>query len=407
MEREDPVRARERMRKDSVPPRRPARRLIGQVLVDGGVVSPGDLARALKEQNRTNERLGKVLVDGGFVSPGDLARALEEQNRTNEMLGEVLVRMKVVDPAEIAAVVSIQSDLASLEDAVRSAAGVRQYLGELLLKARKVTPEQLKDALSEQRRTGEKLGEILVRRGALTKGQLDAVLMFQKCQAGEAPSSVRFRLGEILVATGRITREQLESVLARQKLSKKNIGDLLVESGAVEPRALARGLRLQEKLVTAALVAVLSMAEVAGAQEIQRVTVPPAAGSARIQVTATVPSRATLRVLHQERALVVTPEDVARGYVDAPAASRIEVRNNSRGGCLLVFERIAGPDASFGIVSVRGFDREVEIGPEGGFVPHSYAPAPVTAELSYRFSLDRDARPGTYSWPLQVSVRPL
>ncbi|HWS15059.1 MAG TPA: hypothetical protein VN450_02595, partial [Candidatus Methylomirabilis sp.] len=209
--------------------------------------------------------LGQVLVDGGFVSPGDLARALEEQNRTNEMLGEVLVRMKAADPAEIAAVVSIQSDLASLEDAVRSAAGVRQYLGELLLKARKVTPAQLEEALSEQRRTGEKLGEILVRRGTLTRGQLDAVLAFQKCQAGEAPSSVRFRLGEILVATGRITREQLEDVLSRQKLTKKNIGELLVESGAVEPRHVERGLRLQEMLVTAALVAVLSLAEVAGA----------------------------------------------------------------------------------------------------------------------------------------------
>jgi mannitol/fructose-specific phosphotransferase system IIA component len=395
------------MRKDSVPPRRPARRLLGQVLVDGGFVSPGDLARALEQQNRTSEMLGKVLVDGGFVSPGDLSRALEEQNRTNEMLGEVLVRMKVVDPAEIAAVVSIQSDLLSLEDAVRSAAGVRQYLGELLLKARKVTPEQLKDALSEQRQSGEKLGEILVRRGALTKGQLDAVLMFQKCQAGEAPSSVRFRLGEILVATGRITREQLEDVLSRQKLTKKNIGDLLVESGAVAPRHVARGLRLQEMLVTAALVAVVSLADVAAAQEMPGGGTGPATGSARIQVTATVPARAALRVLHQARMLVVTPEDVARGYVDAPAASRIEVRNNSRGGCLLVFERIAGPDASFGKVSVRGFGRDVEIGPGGGFVPHSYASVPVTAELSYRFSLDRDARPGTYPWPLQVSVRPL
>jgi hypothetical protein len=118
-----------------------------------------------------------------------------------------------------------------------------------------------------------------------------------------------------------------------------------------------------------------------------------------------VPSRATLRVLHQERSLVVTPEDVARGYVDAPSASRIEVRNNSRGGCLLVFERVAGPDASFGTISIRGFERDVEIGPVGGFVPHAYAPAPVTAELSYRFSLDPSARPGTYPWPLQVSVR--
>src|SRR3990172_4338936 len=97
--------------------------------------------------------LGQVLVDGGFVSPGDLAWALDQQNRTNELLGEVLVRMKVADPDEIAAVVSIQSDLASLEDAIQSAAGVRQCLGELLRKALKVTPEHLEDALSEHRRT--------------------------------------------------------------------------------------------------------------------------------------------------------------------------------------------------------------------------------------------------------------
>jgi hypothetical protein len=349
--------------------------------------------------------IGQVLVDGGFITPEDRARALEEKSRTNELLGEVLVRMKAATPEEIAAVVSIQGDLASLGDAVESAAGTRQYIGELLRRARKVTSEQLEHALSEQRRTGEKLGEILVRRGVLTRGQLDTVLMFQKCQAGEAPSSVRFRLGEILVATGRITREQLDDVLARQKLTRKNIGDLLVESGAIEPHHLDRGLRLQDKLVTAALVAALSMAEVAGAQEIRRASGPPATESARIRVTATVLPRSTLRILHQARTLVVTPEDVARGYVDAPAASRIEVRNNSRGGCLLVFERVAGLDASFGNVSVRGFEREVEIGPAGGFVPHAYAPAPVTEELSYRFSLGRDARPGTYPWPLQVSVR--
>ena len=180
------------------------------------------------------------------------------------------------------------------------------------------------------------------------------------------------------------TRERLEADLARRKLTKKKIGDLLV---------------------TAALVVALSMAEVAGAQEVPRGSNPPATGSARIQVTATVPSRATLRVLHQVRTLVVTPEDVARGYVDAPAASRIEVRNNNRGGCLLVFEGIAAPEPRFGRISVRGFEREVEIGPGGGFVPHSYAPAAVTAELSYRFSLDRDSRPGTYPWPLRISVR--
>jgi len=175
------------------------------------------------------------------------------------------------------------------------------------------------------------------------------------------------------------------------------IGQVLVDGG----------LRLQEKLITAALVAALSMAEAAGAQEIRKVSAPPATEPAQIRVTAIVQSRATMRVLHQERTLVVTPQDVARGYVDVPAASRIEVRNNNRRGFLLVFEGISAPDAPFGKVSVRGFERDVEIGPGGGFVPHSYAPAPVTEELSYRFSLDRDARPGTYSWPLKVSVRPM
>ena len=133
----------------------------------------------------------------------------------------------------------------------------------------------------------------------------------------------------------------------------------------------------------------------------------PGPGAARIQVTATVTSRATLRVLHQERMLVVTPEDVALGYVDAPAASRIEVRNNNRGGCLLVFEGVDGPDGPFGKVSIRGLGGDVEIGPGGGFVPHLYTPAPVPMELSYRFSIDRDARPGTYAWPFSVSVRPM
>ncbi|GAB4227457.1 MAG: hypothetical protein OHK0028_00140 [Deltaproteobacteria bacterium] len=351
--------------------------------------------------------LGQVLVDGGFVSPADLERALDEQNRTNEMLGEVLVRMGAADPEEIAAVVSIQSDLASLDAAVRSAAGVRQYLGELLLKAHRITPEELEEALSEQRRTGGKLGEILVRRGSVTKRQLEAVLAFQKCQAGEAPSSARLRLGEILVATGWITREQLEDVLSRQKLTKRNIGDLLVESGAVEPRHVARGLRLQEMLVTAALVAALSFADVSGAQEIARSPGPGEAGTARVLVTARVPPRATLRVLHQEPSLVVTTEDIARGYVEAARASRIELRDNIPGGCLLVFEGTAGPDSPFRRVRIRGLEREVEIGASGGFVPRPHAPVPVEAELSYRFSLGEDAQPGAYPWPLSLSVRPM
>jgi hypothetical protein len=351
--------------------------------------------------------LGQVLVDGGFVSPGDLARALAEQNRTNELLGEVLVRLGLADSDEIAAVVAIQSDLASLESAVRAAAGVRRCLGELLVDARRITPEQLEEALAEQRQTGERLGGILVRRRALTENQLHAALAFQRAQGGERPSSVRFRLGEILVATGQITREHLEAVLAHQKLTGRNIGDLLMEAGAAQHRHIARGLRLQAKLVTAALVAVLSFADAGAAQEAIPAYRAQASSNMRIQVTATVLPQASLTVLYQERALNVTPEDVSRGYVDAAAASRVEVRENSPRGYLLVFEVAGVPESPVERVSVRGLGTEIEIGPGGGFVPRPHARGPVSTELSYRFSLSRDARPGIYPWPLYVSVRPL
>lgn len=358
-------------------------------------------------ENPPRRLLGQVLVDGGFVSPKDLERALAEQNRTNELLGAVLIRLGLADPAEIAAVVSIQSDLASLDRAVRVAAGVRQCLGELLLAARKITPRQLDEALREQRRTGQRLGEILVRRGLLTEKQLQATLSFQRAQTGEPPASMRLRLGEILVTTGQISRAQLDAVLAQQKVRKEKIGDLLVETGAAKPHQVAGGLRLQTKLVAAALVAVLSLAEAAGAQDALSRKLPSPSATAQIRVSATILPRVSLRVLYQQPVLTIRPEDVARGFVEAAAASRIAVQDNSPKGYLLVFERTGGPERPVERVSIRGLGTEIEVDPEGGFVARPHAAGPLSAELTYRFSLSPDARPGTYPWPLSLSVRPL
>lgn len=155
-----------------------------------------------------------------------------------------------------------------------------------------------------------------------------------------------------------------------------------------------------------ALVAVLSLADAGGGRIASADLPAPVPGTARIQVTATVPALASLTVLYQDAVLKVTPEDVARGYVDAPAASRVEVRENSPRGYLLVFEEAGVPGSPVERVSVRGLGGEIEIGPGGGFVPRPHARGPASAELSYRFSLSREARPGTYPWPLSVSIRP-
>lgn len=56
----------------------------------------------------------------------------------------------------------------------------QQRLGQMLLAAELLTPEQLEEALAEQAKTGERLGQVLVKRGFLTKQALGDALGAQK-----------------------------------------------------------------------------------------------------------------------------------------------------------------------------------------------------------------------------------
>ena len=202
--------------------------------------------------------IGQVLLDGGFVSLPDIDFALEEQKSTRELLGQVLVRMKVLEPADINAVISVQALLDEAKNVVKTAAGVRLMLGEMLVQAGHITDKQLKQALDEQKQTGEKLGETLIRLGLLTSRQLECLLDFQMNQSASTPFSSPLRLGELLITTGVISRGQLKDALLKQSGSGKKLGEVLVEEGYAEPTHIKRGVRLQQMLVTAALVALLA-----------------------------------------------------------------------------------------------------------------------------------------------------
>jgi hypothetical protein len=356
--------------------------------------------RSLPGFRTTKRLLGTILVDGGFVSPHDLEAALGQQKRSNEQLGEILVRMGVLDPVDLKAVLSVQKDLASRENAVRIAAGVRLLLGELLLKAKRITQAQIDYALMEHRQTGERLGETLVRLGFIKKCELDAVLAFQKNQVGAA--SEKLRLGELLVATGQVTRRQLEDVLERQRVSRKMIGELLVEAGYVQPHQVAQGLKLQQRLVTAALVAALSLSNLFVANEAHAAS---GGTSAQVTITATVREHTSMQVLAQAQELVVTNADIARGYVEVPAATRIRVKSNNPAGYLLTFEGMVGPGLLFDAINVLVGGREVQLSPNGGgWVPQPYVRGGITQDVTYRFTLSKNARPGTYGWPLMITA---
>ena len=354
------------------------------------------------EVRSTKRVLGRILVDGGFITAHELETALSKQKGTNEKIGEILVGMGALDRRELSAVLSIQKSLSSYDEAVKAAAGVRVLLGELLVKAKIITPEDLDLALREQNRTGKKLGEILVHRGLLLENELETVQAFQRNQQSEAPGSKKLRIGELLVATGQISRKQLKDVLKRQKVTKKKIGQLLVEAGYAEPNQISHGLMLQQKLVTAALVAALSMSNlISGVPEAHAAST---GFSTTIKIYARVLERTTMDVISQARELVITKSDIRRGYVDVSLASRVNVKTNNPAGYMLAFEIAEGTNGVFRGINVRLGGKEIQIPQRGGWIPQPFVRGGSVLDISYRFALSENAQPGTYSWPIMISV---
>jgi hypothetical protein len=129
--------------------------------------------------------------------------------------------------------------------------------------------------------------------------------------------------------------------------------------------------------------------------------------ASKLMMTVTVAKKASLEILSQPPALVVTEEDVARGYVEVASPAQLAVRSNSQSGYVLMFEH-RGDFARETLV--RGLSNDVQLGSGGGVVPQPAAGrgmSRTTLDLGFRFALSKAVTPGVHPWPLQVSVAPL
>jgi len=108
-----------------------------------------------------------------------LDEAVESKKRDNLALGEALVSIGLIGQHEFAEVKSAQAEGADLVGSLMVASAVRSRLGEILLKAKRITSPQLEFALDLQRRQSGLLGEILVSLGWVDRHTLDAALAAQ------------------------------------------------------------------------------------------------------------------------------------------------------------------------------------------------------------------------------------
>jgi hypothetical protein len=138
-------------------------RQLGELLVDEGLLTRAQLELALAEQRRTGRLLGQILVDFGYLSGFSLAGALAAQH------GVQLRPINETSPEPTRA-----TDAADDRPSPRW-----RPLGKLLVENGLVSKDDLDHAVAQQRRSGARLGEILVEQGCLTGAQLARALAAQ------------------------------------------------------------------------------------------------------------------------------------------------------------------------------------------------------------------------------------
>ncbi|HEY2865189.1 MAG TPA: hypothetical protein VGK37_16330 [Casimicrobiaceae bacterium] len=183
--------------------------------------------------------------------------------------------------------------------------------------------------------------------------------------------------------------------ITRPDRLQQRSGKALVATGESSGLEIARGLkpRILVGVVLAAACALCASSEPARAAS-------SGPGSSTMRVTASVLPYLRLQLLKQAPILNVTPDDVARGYIDVSAATDLMAHTNDRNGFSLSFD---ARSTVFRKAQVSGLVRGLEIGPEGGWVHQPFTGHQMLMRLSYRFFLAPEVVPGNYPWPLQIS----
>lgn len=129
-----------------------------------------------------------------------------------------------------------------------------------------------------------------------------------------------------------------------------------------------------------------------------------ARSSVVVKVTARVMAYAQMKVTHSIPEVIVTADDIKRGYAMAPSATRLEVKSNTDYTIL-----VHGFNDTFKGAWLTGLrDMEQVYVSEGrNSIPVPFkrpAGRAYSMEINYRILLSEDTVPGRYAWPFLLSV---
>jgi type IV pilus assembly protein PilB len=113
-------------------------------------------------------QIGQFLLQKGLVDEDQLAHAIREQKRTGLHLSKILTRLGFISEEKMAAILGEQLQVSE-----------HKRIGELLVEKNYITVEQRDKALEEQKKTGLRLGKMLMQLGFMTEERLIEILSAQ------------------------------------------------------------------------------------------------------------------------------------------------------------------------------------------------------------------------------------
>lgn len=170
---------------------------IGEALLSEGLLTSQDLQNLLRKQLNA-PRLGELAVLQNLVGSEDLEKALKIQ-KSPRILGEILCDLGMINPLDLHFVLNKYKK--------------HLKLGEILIKLGYLDKENLNKALQEQKHGSDSLGEILVRKKLITDQQLQEALSKQ--------SNIPFKSLEGFVYSDK-ERKTLAGIIG-QKYAEKNL----------------------------------------------------------------------------------------------------------------------------------------------------------------------------------------
>ncbi|HEY9614266.1 WecB/TagA/CpsF family glycosyltransferase [Allocoleopsis sp.] len=113
-----------------------------------------------------------------------------------------------------------------------------QHLGRYLVEAGLLTPSQLKTALSEQKVSGLRLGELIVRKKWLKQQTVEFLMEKLLIRKQVVVQTDDKRLGHYLVEAGLLSPSQVETALSEQNKTGLRLGELIVKKGWIKEQTI-------------------------------------------------------------------------------------------------------------------------------------------------------------------------